>query len=79
MQRVDVTGEVCPRPALIVRKRLTDLEAGETLRVRGDYPPAESNLRRTCEKHGFEVTAVDRADGDDFELEITVTERADLE
>ncbi len=79
MEHVDVMGEVCPRPALIVRRRLSDLDAGETLVVRGDYPPAEENLRRTCDKHGFEVAAGD-ADGDEdgFELHITVTDDAEL-
>ncbi|WP_254525557.1 sulfurtransferase TusA family protein [Natrinema caseinilyticum] len=55
MERVDVTGEVCPRPALIVRERLSELDRSDELLVRGDYPPAESNLRRTCTKHGYEV------------------------
>lgn len=77
MERVDVTGEVCPRPALIVRRRLSDLGPGDTLLVRGDYPPAEENLRRTCEKHGFEVADAG-GDGDGFELRITVTEGAAL-
>jgi tRNA 2-thiouridine synthesizing protein A len=75
MERVDVTGEVCPRPALIVRRHLSDLDAGEALLVRGDYPPAEENLRRTCTKHGFEVTDAG-GDGDDFELRISATEDA---
>ncbi len=75
MHEVDVTGEVCPRPALIVRRRLSDLDAGEELLVRGDYPPAEENLRRTCEKHGFEVSAAGGEDGD-FELRITVSDGA---
>ncbi|MFC4541458.1 sulfurtransferase TusA family protein [Halosolutus amylolyticus] len=75
MERVDVTGEVCPRPALIVRRRLGDLEAGDELLVRGDYPPAEHNLRRTCTKHGYEVEdrpAPDDAEGG-FELLIRPT------
>jgi tRNA 2-thiouridine synthesizing protein A len=75
MEEVDVTGEVCPRPALIVRRRLADLEPGDDILVRGDYPPAEENLKRTCTTHGFEVDAADGA-GDDFELRITVTEDA---
>jgi len=75
MERVDVTGEVCPRPALIVRRRLSDLEPGDELFVRGDYPPAEENLQRTCRKHGFDVSNAGN-DGDDFELKITVTEDA---
>ncbi len=90
MERVDVTGEVCPRPALIVRRRLSELDPGEELLVRGDYPPAEENLRRTCAKHGFEVAGSEAGSeagneaengspgGSDFELRITVTDDAAL-
>lgn len=78
MERVDVMGEVCPRPALIVRRRLSDLDTGETLVVEGDYAPAERNLRRTCETHGYEVEDGDAGDRDGFELHITVTDDASL-
>ena len=80
MKHVDVTGEVCPRPALIVRRRLSALDTGDTLVVQGDYPPAEQNLRRTCANHGFAVEggSEDNDDGDRFELQITVTEDAAL-
>lgn len=76
MEHVDVTGEVCPRPALIVRRRLAELGPGETLVVRGDYPPAEQNLRRSCETHGYDVRAGDADDGEGFELHITPTDSA---
>lgn len=78
MEKVDVVGEVCPRPALIVRRRLTELEPDERLRVTGDYPPARENLRRTCEKHGFEVAEVETESQDTFELEIRVTGDASI-
>jgi len=88
MARVDVTGEVCPRPALIVRRELADLDAGDELVVRGDYPPAERNLRRMCTKRGFVVSDADGEDGaegddragegDAFELAIEVTADADV-
>lgn len=77
MERVDVRGEICPRPALIVRRRLAALDADEELRVLGDYPPAKENLRRTCDKHGFEVEDV--GDGDEeFELAVRVTDEASI-
>lgn len=73
MEEVDVTGEVCPRPALIVRERLATLEPGDGLLVEGDYPPAEENLKRTCRTHGFEVTETEPGEGAGFALRITVT------
>jgi len=79
MPRVDVRGEICPRPALIVRQALSDLDAGETLVVRGDYPPAEENLRRMCTTHGIDVmTAETAVETDEFELGLKVTEMASL-
>jgi tRNA 2-thiouridine synthesizing protein A len=78
MEEVDVVGEVCPRPALIVRRRLAELDSEDRLRVTGDYPPARENLRRTCEKHGFEVSEVETEGQDTFELEIRVTADASI-
>ena len=80
MEEVDVTGAVRPKPALIVRRCLRELEAGEELLVTGDYSPAERNLRRTCYKHGFAVAEgpADGADGG-FQLRIGVTEESALE
>lgn len=78
MTHVDVTGEVCPRPALIVRRELSELEAGETLVVEGDYRPARENLTRSCEKRGFDVTTIESAENGTFQLEITVTEFASI-
>lgn len=73
MERVDVTGEVCPRPALIVRRRLDDLEGGTELLVKGDYPPAERNLERTCTKHGYEVeNRATSEDGTDEGFELLI-------
>lgn len=77
MIHTDVRDEVCPRPALIVRRNLADLESGDTLAVQGDYPPAERNLRRMCEKHGFDVADGDAPDGE-FELHVHVTEDATI-
>lgn len=79
MVRVDVRGEICPRPALIVRQQLAELESGDSLVIRGDYPPAERNLRRMCDKHGFEVAegnAGADTDADEFELHVRVTDDA---
>jgi tRNA 2-thiouridine synthesizing protein A len=80
MHRVDVTGEVCPRPALIVRRELSDLPPGGELLVVGDYPPAEENLRRTCGKHGYDVSdAPEEATDDTFALRIGATEDTSLQ
>lgn len=75
-EEIDVTGEVCPRPALIVRDALEDLDPGDELVVTGDYPPAEGNIQRTCEKHGYEVRTRDAGAENAFTLQIAVPDEA---
>lgn len=75
-EELDVTGEVCPRPALLVRDRLEDLDPGQTLVVTADYPPARDNIQRTCRKHGYETATAESGEGDLFELHIVVPDEA---
>lgn len=74
-EQIDVTGEICPRPALIVRDTLEDLDPGDVLLVTADYPPARDNIKRTCEKHGYE-TADESSGDEEFTLRIAVPDEA---
>lgn len=74
---LDVSGTVCPQTVLVVRRCLVELDPGDELTVRGDYPPAERSIRRTCYKHGYRVESVPVTDPDiEFALRIQVTEAA---
>jgi len=76
---LDVSGLVCPKPTAVVRRCLAELEAGEELVVTGDYPPAERSIRRSCYRHGFEVTEGPPTEGEsEFSLRIVVTESSSL-
>ena len=70
---LDVSGTVCPQTVLIVRRCLAELDPGEELRVVGDYPPAERSIRRSCHKHGFDVSTEPTSAETEFALRIRVT------
>jgi len=71
MTRVDVRGEICPRPALIVRQQLAELETGDELLVQGDYPGGTEPLSNECRKRGFTVAKTeDGSDENAFKLRI---------
>ena len=72
---IDVSGTVCPQTVVIVKRCLEELEPGDDLTVVGDYPPAERSIRRSCHKHGFDVSSASTSDPDaEFALRIRVTE-----
>jgi tRNA 2-thiouridine synthesizing protein A len=71
---LDVSGTVCPQTVLIVRRCLAELDPGEELRVVGDYPPAERSIRRSCHKHGLDVSTEPPSEpGTEFALRIRAT------
>jgi tRNA 2-thiouridine synthesizing protein A len=77
---IDVSGTVCPQTVVIVKRCLAELEPGDTLTVVGDYPPAERSIRRSCHKHGFQVSTATASDPDtEFALRIRVTEASATE
>lgn len=75
---LDVSGLVCPQSAAVVRRCLAELEPGEELLVRGDYPPAARSIRRTCYRHGFEVGEGPPTGDGEFSVRIVVTESSAL-
>jgi tRNA 2-thiouridine synthesizing protein A len=75
--QIDVSGLVCPQPVLVVRRCLAELDPGDELVVVGDYSPAERSIRRTCYKHGYDVSDGPPRDADDeFAVRIHVPESA---
>ena len=75
--QIDVSGLVCPQPVLLVRRCLEELDPGDELIAVGDYPPAERSIRRTCYKHGYDVSDGPPRDAEgEFSLRIRVTESA---
>ncbi len=52
---LDVRGDVCPRPRMLARMALSNLEVGQVLRVLGDYGPSLANIRRDATEEGQTV------------------------
>lgn len=57
---VDIRELVCPQSIAVVRRCLVEIEPGERLRVVGTEPATARSIRRTCHKHGYEVTTESR-------------------
>lgn len=75
---VDTRGLVCPKPVLVVRRCLEELEPGDELTVIGDYPPSMRTIRRTCYRHGYALQDDRATDDGEFRLRIRVTEESSI-
>ncbi|KXA95939.1 hypothetical protein AKJ39_05305 [candidate division MSBL1 archaeon SCGC-AAA259J03] len=67
-REIDLRGEVCPYTFVKSKLALEEMDIGEVLRVRIDYPMAAENVPRSMENEGQEVLEVKEVDKTKWEL-----------
>ena len=63
LDRLDVTGTLCPVPVLRTARRVRRLQPGALLEVLGDDPLMRLDLAAWCAKEGHEVVSMEEAGG----------------
>jgi len=62
-------GLVCPLPVAKTKRKLLEIESGDTLEVRGDFAEAGENIKRYIERIGDELLTF-QIEGEKFYLKI---------
>jgi tRNA 2-thiouridine synthesizing protein A len=65
VERLDLSGEVCPFTFVRTKLRLEELPPGARLLVVVDHPPASRSVPRSAAAEGHAVLAVTERAGDD--------------
>ena len=63
MEELDLRGLKCPLPALMARKKLASLRAGETLAILASDPLATVDIAHMCHQEGHELLESASASG----------------
>ena len=63
LERLDVTGTLCPVPVLRTARRVRRLQRGALLEVLGDDPLMRLDLAAWCAKEGHEVVTMEEVGG----------------
>lgn len=71
---LDITGDVCPMTLVRVRMAMDRVGPGETLKIRMASGEPITSIPRTLRDEGHEVLAVDKTEGDVFD--VTVRKKA---
>jgi selenium metabolism protein YedF len=69
MATLDARGMECPKPLILVKKALNNLESGQTLDVLIDNETSKQNVERFCKDNG--VLTSSSLDGNVFTLTLT--------
>ncbi len=66
---IDITGEVCPYPLVILKKEAAALNQGEILKALIDSKPSVSGtIPKFCQKNGFDLEVVEIVPGEQWEI-----------
>ncbi|MHA1986681.1 MAG: sulfurtransferase TusA family protein [Promethearchaeota archaeon] len=68
-RKLDCSGLVCPMPVAKTKRKLLEMESGETIEVTGDFVEAGENIKRYIEKHGDKLLEF-KVEGENYYLKI---------
>ena len=60
---LDTTGLLCPLPVLKLRKFMSSLSPGDSIRVIADDPAAAIDVPHFCSEHGHDLVSQEYAEG----------------
>ncbi len=69
IEKLDTQGQVCPMPAVMTKRKIESLKAGQILEVTGDCAPSLENIEKWAKNHGHEVLETSKS-GDFFSIKI---------
>ncbi len=55
IEKLDTTGQVCPMPVALTKRKIDSLKPGQILEVTGDCAPSLENIEKWAKNHGHEV------------------------
>ncbi len=67
-REVDLRGEICPYTFVKSKLALEEVNVGDILKVKIDYPMAAENVPRSMENEGQEVLEVKEVDESEWEI-----------
>lgn len=67
-REVDLRGEICPYTFVKSKLALEEVNVGDILKVKIDYPMAAENIPRSMENEGQEVLEVKEVDESEWEI-----------
>ena len=69
---LNCTGLVCPLPVAKTKRKLMELQSGDTLEVSGDFVEAGENIKRYIDKTENQILAFE-IEGESFFIKIQKT------
>lgn len=66
---LNCTGLVCPLPVAKTKRKLKELQSGDTLEISGDFAEAGENIKRYIDKTENQILAFEK-EGENFLIKI---------
>jgi TusA-related sulfurtransferase len=70
IEKLDVKNKMCPIPVALTKRKLTEIQSGQTLEVTGEGELEFDNIQRWLKNNGYEIIETSKKDND-FKISIT--------
>jgi len=70
VEKLDVKGKMCPIPVALTKRRLAEMQTGQTLEITGEGELEFDNIQRWLKNNEYKIV---KASKNDHEFKISVT------
>ncbi len=70
VEKLDVKGKMCPIPVALTKRRLAEMQTGQTLEITGEGELEFDNIQRWLKNNEYKIV---KASKNDNEFKISVT------
>ncbi|MDR0797346.1 MAG: sulfurtransferase TusA family protein [Nitrososphaerota archaeon] len=68
-EKLDVKGKMCPIPVALTKRKLTEIQTGQTLEITGEGELEFDNIHRWLKTNGYKIVAASK-NSNEFKISV---------
>jgi tRNA 2-thiouridine synthesizing protein A len=71
VEKLDVKGKMCPIPVALTKRKLAEMQSGQTLEVTGEGELEFDNIQRWLKNNGYTIVEASKNNNNEFKISVT--------
>ncbi|MDR2707903.1 MAG: sulfurtransferase TusA family protein [Nitrososphaerota archaeon] len=71
VEKLDVKGKMCPIPVALTKRKLAEMQAGQTLEITGEGELEFDNIQRWLKNNGYQIIETSKDNNNEFKISTT--------
>ncbi|MDR2699689.1 MAG: sulfurtransferase TusA family protein [Nitrososphaerota archaeon] len=71
VEKIDVKGKMCPIPVALTKRKLAEMQSGQTLEITGEGELEFDNIQHWLKNNAHEIIETSKNNNNEFKIAVT--------